>query len=361
MAKPLAQTHIVRFLKDPKVASSLFTAKDWELLLRQARRTNLLSRIAFLIDKSKLIDQVPEPLGHQLNGATIIADSNLQSVHREVSKIYAALSEIKSPFVLLKGAAYVASRKNTAHGRLFSDVDIMVKKELLGVSEKALYRHGWITSKIDPYDQKYYRKWMHELPPMRNLKRRSELDVHHTIIPPTARLKPDVQKIWGASEPVPDYPGLFVLSPCDMVLHSATHLFHEGEFHQGLRDLSDLDSLLREHSDNDPDFWQRLPERAKELNLSRPLYYGLRYCRILFDTPIPDQCYQEISVAGAPSRLGILAMDWLLMKAMTPTCIHHPNRFVGIPNFILYVRSHYLRMPPNLLIPHLIRKAFKPE
>lgn len=361
MASSLTHMQVVEFFRDAENASSRFTPKDWELLLRQARRTNLLCRTAFLVDKKNLIDRVPEQLRYHLEGSTMTADSNLRSVRWEVSKIYEALEQIKSPLVLLKGAAYVLQNCDAANGRLFSDVDIMVKKDRLEDSERNLYQNGWISTKIDAYDQKYYREWMHELPPMRNLKRRSELDVHHTIIPPTAHLKTDIQKIWDRVEPIPGYPGMFALSSIDMILHSAAHLFHEGEFDQGLRDLVDLDALLKEQAGKDPSFWEKLPERAQELNLSRPLYYGLRYCRKLLATPIPEDCYRKVSTLGAPIHLYRYVMDKMLLKAMTPSCIHHPNNFAGLSKFILFVRSHYLRMPLTLLIPHLIRKSLRPE
>ena len=361
MHKQLSSICLVQFLKDAESACKDFSANDWQLLIRQARRTNLLSRVAFLVEQKSLFDQIPRPLHFHLDGANTIASSNLRSVRWEVLKIHEALSKIKTPFVLLKGAAYVMSNCDAANGRLFFDVDIMVKKAQLGNAEKTLIKHGWICTNLDPYDQKYYREWMHELPPMRNLKRQSELDVHHTIIPPTAALKPNIQKIWDKVKPVPNHPEIFVLSPIDMILHSATHLFHEGDFGQGLRDLVDLDSLLKEHSKKDDNFWQELSDRAQDLDLSRPLFYGLRYCKKLLDTPIPDACYKQVSTNGAPPYIYQYAMDKMLLKAMMPICINYPSPFAGIANFILFVRSHYLRMPLRLLIPHLTKKALKNE
>lgn len=361
MNKQLSLICLVKFLKDAQGTSKHFLAKDWELLIRQARRVNLLSRIAFLVEQKNLLDQIPKPLHFHLKSANIIASSNLRSVKWEVLKVYEALSKTNTRFALLKGAAYVMSNGDAANGRLFSDVDIMVKKEQLDDAESTLTKHGWISTKIDPYDQKYYREWMHELPPMRNLRRQSELDVHHTIIPPTAALKPDIEKIWDKAVHVKNYPGMFVLSPIDMILHSAAHLFHEGDFEQGLRDLVDLDSLLIEHSEKDQDFWQKLSTRAIEMDLSRPLFYGLRYCKKLLGTDIPETCYKQVSIAGAPPRISQYAMDKMLLKAMMPSCINHPTSFAGIANFILFVRSHYLRMPLKLLIPHLTKKALKNE
>ena len=72
-----------------------------------------------------------------------------------------------------------------------------------------------------------------------------------------------------------------------MVLHSAAHLFQDGELNGGLRDLVDLDSLLR-HFGSDENFWGGLVSRAQTMDLERPLYYALRYCEQWLGTPVPD-------------------------------------------------------------------------
>ena len=94
-----------------------------------------------------------------------------------------------------------------------------------------------MTTHHDAYDQRYYRQWMHELPPLRHMTRQTVLDVHHTILPLTAHLKPDPAKLWEAAVGIEGQVNFCVLAPVDMVLHSATHLFHDGELEHGLRDL----------------------------------------------------------------------------------------------------------------------------
>ncbi len=353
----LQNSQLIRFLRNQQQAAMEFSCEDWQLLFRQARRCNLLSRIGFLIQQKSLRHLLPEKLLTHVDSAHHAAASNRRSVDWEILKIHSALREAGISFALLKGAAYVATERDAANGRLFSDVDILVSQENLANCETALIKHGWMTTKIDAYDQKYYRTWMHELPPMRNLKRRSSLDVHHTILPPTAALKPDVEKIWQQARQVAELPGVFTLSPIDTVLHSATHLFHEGDFEQGLRDLVDIDSLLREFSQNQPQFWLELLNRADELGLSRPLYYSLRYCSQLLHTPIPETTLKQAHANGSPSRLFQFIFDKLIYRAMKPAFIRHPARFSALANFFFYVRSHQLRMPVWLLLPHLIRKA----
>jgi hypothetical protein len=105
--------------------------------------------------------------------------------------------------------------------------------------------HGWSSAKTSAYDQRYYRRWMHELPPLKHNSRQTVLDVHHAILPTTARLKPDSRKLLAAATPIAGRPDLAVLSPVDMVLHSAAHLFCNEDVGNSLRDLVDLDCLLR--------------------------------------------------------------------------------------------------------------------
>ena len=124
MSKPLAKICLVQFLRNPQVNSKNLTIKDWEILIRQARRTNLLSRVACLIDQHNLLQHIPEQFHYHLTGANFVASSNLRSVKWEIAKIYEALGATETPFVLLKGAAYIMGESDAAKGRLFSDVDI---------------------------------------------------------------------------------------------------------------------------------------------------------------------------------------------------------------------------------------------
>jgi putative nucleotidyltransferase-like protein len=196
---------------------------------------------------------------------------------------------------------------------------------------------------------------MHELPPMRHVTRLSVIDVHHAILPETARLRPNPTMLREAALPLGDE-NLKVLAPADMVLHSAVHLFHDGEFDNGLRDLVDLDLLLR-HFATAPDFWSQLVSRAVSLELSRPLFYALRYTRGLLGTEVPGQTLMRAEV-GRPSRGVLQLMDTLSMRGLRPRHVLCDDWLSAPTLGLLYVRAHWLRMPPLLLARHLLQKAF---
>ena len=138
--------------------------------------------------------------------------------------------------------------------------------------EAALQDAGWQPIKLDPYHQRYYRTWMHELPPLRHRERGTVVDLHHTILPPTSRLKPDPAQLWAAARRLGGGP-VHVLAPADMVLHGAAHLFQDGDLRRALRDLVDIGDLLGH--------WHRArilaASRAarRQLGLGRPLFYAL--------------------------------------------------------------------------------------
>ena len=346
---------VSRIIRNPHGAADL-SLREWDLLVRQARYARLAARIHHQLATFGELEHVPTGVLRHLESASIVAKRHAEALRWEVLQIQKALVRLGVPVLLLKGAAYTMAGLPPAAGRLFVDVDIMVPKPALSDAEKVLNRYGWVTTSDDDYDQRYYRTWMHELPPMIHMKRQSVLDVHHTILPETARLHPDPYKLIVDAVPVEGLDEIYVLAPVDMVLHSATHLFSDGELEHGLRDLVDLDALLRHFGASD-EFWENLVGRAQELGLTRPLYYALRYTSRILGTPVPRGILERVKVWG-PSAVLALQMDQLFLRALRPTHPSCHDMFTGVARWMLYVRSHYLRMPFRLLIPHLFYKAF---
>ncbi|MFQ5958846.1 MAG: nucleotidyltransferase family protein [Alphaproteobacteria bacterium] len=330
-------------------------AADWDLLLRQARRTNVHARLAFAALDRGLLEQLPQTVQQHMAAARAVGADHERTIRWEINRIDRALTDLDVPVILLKGAAYVAAELPLARGRLVTDVDIMVPKESLFSVEKALRRHGWESMKLDPYDQRYYRTWMHELPPFMHRERRTVLDVHHTILPETSRLKPDPRKLAEAARAL-ERQQFYVLAPADMVAHGAAHLFHDGDMALALRDLVDLHDLIGRFGD-ERYFWSQLVLRAHELDLARPLFYALRYASRLLGTPVPEDV-TAAAAACAPPMSVLALMDGLVPRVLLPDHPDRPRRASSAAALLLYIRSHWLRMPPLLLAKHLSRKAF---
>ena len=321
------------------------TPRAWEQLLIEAQKAMVTARLAAKAIDEGWYDQIPLRPRRHLEAARRSCESQQHSVRWELSQIARALSSIDAPVLLLKGSAYVITGNSAAKGRTFSDIDLMVPKETLQDAEAALVVHGWI-SNVNEYDRRYYERWMHELPALQHVHRSSVIDLHHTIAPPLSRIPVDAQKLFSAARPI-EGTRFFVLAPGDMLLHSALHLLQEGDFSHGMRDLLDIDALLREFG-SASSFWPSLLERAQELGLMRPLYYAVDQAQNLLGTPLPQTFVKAIE-HHRPLFLTRRIMGLLIGSALQSS---------EFSRGLLYIRGHYMRMPLRLLIPHLVRKAW---
>ncbi|MFM8331784.1 MAG: nucleotidyltransferase family protein [Candidatus Methylumidiphilus sp.] len=344
-------------LNTPETLPALPPA-DWDLLLRVARRVRLLGRLEANLARFGLLSAIPPKAWEHLRASRNVIEHRRTLVSWEVNRLLWATKGIDAPLILLKGAAYVVAGLPPAPGRLFADVDLLVPEQSIGEIEERLVARGWMKLPIDPYDDRYYRVWMHEIPPLRHQERGTEIDIHHRLLPRTSRLASDPAPLLQDARPVGGDPRLLILAPADLVLHALVHLFLEGDPREGLRfrDLLDAHDLIR-HYGNEPGFWEGLAPRARQLGFARPLYYGLRFARKFFGTPIPGAVLAEAEKDAPPWPIRKL-MDSLVPLAMLPGHPDHPSRLASVARQILYLRAHWLRMPFAMLARHLAYKAW---
>ncbi len=226
--------------------------------------------------------------------------------------------------------------------------------EHLADAQQRLLAAGWQELELDAHDQHYYREWSHEVPPMRHPQHRIELDLHHNILPPVARTHVDADMLLARLQPS-NWPAWVVLHPLDQVLHSAAHLFLDSEMRDRVRDLVDLDGLLR-YFGAEPGFWSQLPERAQALGLAEPLALACHFCVRWLGTPIPAQTRQSIEANG-PGRW---RRAWLLPLFEAVLMPSEPDDSPPVKQdlaaMVLLARYHRQRMPLRILLPHLWHK-----
>jgi hypothetical protein len=365
---------LVAALRDPASTEAL-DADGWTALLTIARAEQLLGALARRLSGLA----VPEAVARILDEARINAEYQRRSALWEADSARRALADYPGKVVLMKGTAYAAAGLKAGEGRHIGDLDIMVARDDLPVVEKALLAAGWEWVKDDDYDDAYYRDHMHELPPLIHKTRDRMIDVHHTILPLTARPRPDAaamlaeavalqepvpllfrggdggggepQASFGTSQqeqtltvsrhhPNPSFKeeGLHIFSPADMVIHSAAHLLADGELDGGLRNLWDIHCLLSEFGDEA--FWPALKSRAQHHQLWPAVHRATRLAHQLDGTDIPKE-WQSWNGQD----------KWYVMRL---TARDHWGR--GTRKFIrliFYIRSHWLRMPPLMLARHL--------
>lgn len=337
-------------------APPVLTGIEWEKFLAHARRTRLIGRLAEQFRARGWLDGLPAGPAAQLRNALKEARRLHDETAWEATQLREALARVPTPIVLLKGAAYVLADLPPKPGRMFGDVDLLIERSQLRAAEGALLAKGWVAARLDPYDERYYRDLMHELPPMQHIERQTHIDVHHTLAPPTSRYALDARTLMAQRVALPAYPGLYVLAPCDMVLHSVAHLLQEGQFTTGLRDLLDIRDLLV-HFGRDPAFGPRLLQRATQLGLTTPLYYAWKLASVLLAMPSAPEFAERIGHCAPrwPQRRLMLRLLATVMLGNDPA---GTQRGETCARLLLYVRSHWMRMPWYQILPHLARKAW---
>ena len=355
MTSTTAHNLLVTALRDP-AAMAGWDETVWKALLSVARNEGLLARLYTTLEEQGLISKLPGKVRTLLDESRCACARNHTDLRFEVNRLTRALAQLQVPIILLKGGAYVVADLPPARGRFASDLDILVPETRIEAVEQALLAAGWERAQLEHYDEHYYRDWMHEIPPLWHPDRLLVIDLHHTIVPRTARVTPNAKALLEAAIPLED-PRLRVLCPTDMVLHSAVHLFNE-EMRHGLRDLVDLHDLLT-HFGKDSRFWADLQVRADLHNLERTLFYLLRYSERLLATEIPESAREQAARRGAPSAVLRPIMDQLMIRALNPLPPGRPQPARALALWLLYVRSHWLKMPPLLLVRHLVVKGLR--
>ena len=324
---------LVRALREP---ASVAGGCDWTALISAGRAEQLIGTLAFRLEGLALPGRVERLLAmHRADAERV----RVQALW-EAEMARRALAPLGVPVVLLKGTAFLAAGLDAAQGRSIGDLDILVPRAALAQVEQALVGVGWEPMK-EGYDDLYYREWMHELPPLIHRERDRMIDVHHTILPLTARPTPDAEGLVADSLVLPD--GLRMLNQEDILVHAAAHLLADGDMAGGLRNLWDIDRLLREFG-ADAGYWERLSARAEHHQLAGPVRRAARLAASLYGTPVPPG-WTGGSAADAWFKRRLLARDGWGRQTRPVT------------RFGAYVRGHWMRMPPLMLARHLIRKA----
>jgi hypothetical protein len=324
---------LVAALRDPASVARL-DARGWTELLAIARAEQMIGTLAHRLHGLPM----PGAAARILDDARQSAEQGRVAALWEAEMARRALAPLGIDLVLLKGTAFVAAGLSAGVGRAIGDLDILVRRARIEDAEAALLAAGWEWVKPDPYDDAYYRRWMHELPPLIHRDRDRMIDVHHTILPPTARITPDAEGLLADSIALAD--GVRMLSREDVLCHAVAHLFADGDLAGGLRNLWDIHCLLDEFAE--AGFAARLNARAGHHGLGREMARALRLREALYvdgggDTSLADRLYIRRLLArdgwGRQSRRGT--------------------------RLAFYIRSHWLRMPPAMLARHLWTKFRK--
>jgi hypothetical protein len=297
-------------------------------------------------------NELPENIRRHFETSIVQTQRISTQVKAECETITSLLNNIKIPSIILKGAAYSNLSNSASLGRSYTDIDILVPKENIDSAAEHLLCYGWTPQILSDYDEKYYREWAHEIPPLYHNKRGTVMDLHHNLIPPISGRAPDIGLFTKNSI---EHKTITTLCPSAMVLHSAVHLFTSEEFDKGFRDISDIYLLIEENKSDE--FWTQIIELAETTKFTLELFFALRYCEFLFELKVPESIRDDLN-AYYKSPLKLKYWDYLFQTVLVPH--HHTFNPLGssLPYRLAFLRGHYIKMPLPTLIKHTAHKIY---
>ncbi len=343
---------IVDILLNPSLLLSMPLAQQSDLMI-VLRHQKIIARFAYLTKQYDVFDKLHEKTQRHLKNALKIAEKQKEQVQLEASLISNLLKNESKFVVFLKGAAYTLSDTLVGKGRVYSDIDILVNKAELKSCEQTLAFDGWLGQEISNYDDKYYRKWAHEIPPLEHCERGTIIDVHHNIIPIISQDAPTVEALTSFIQT--NKQGIQTLTPAAQFVHSAVHLFRNEDYNNAFRDISDLYLMLLNENGNEvnENFLLDVQKVADDLTFNYEV--GLAYSLVsqIFSLNIPKNFIERNL---NKSRLRTAFDQFIFKDVLLPQHDLLPGSHTPFKHFLAIIRGHFIKMPFALLCYHLIVK-----
>lgn len=327
---------------------------DWVDVIRIFRSEGVLARFACLLEDSGITAQLPNYVIKHLANAKLVASRQVSSVTFECEEILHIAKTKHEKIYLLKGAAYCLANLSFSKGRTFSDIDLLVTKDLLAKTETTLKLHGWLSEPLSKYDEAYYREWAHEVPPMIHSGRGTVIDLHHNLYLPISGRAPKIELFLdGAIE----IQGFHILRPAAMTLHAVIHLMLNDDLKHAFRDLNDLHLMMTEFDGQC--YWDDLLELAGKSGFENELFLACRYCQHFFQTSISNEHLTKLAKMHQMNWLEVKFLDKCYMLALSPKHKLLKSPFSSFAVSLIITRAHLKKMPIKTLLFHSIYKGYR--
>ena len=264
-------------------------AIPWSGMARLARNYGLGPLLHAAIQENGL--DVPREIGDPLKEAYYRLAAANAVRFQELAKVLATLSAAGIPVLVLKGALLAETVYGNLALRPMSDLDLLIPRERIHEIPQVLAPLGYRLSAGEAgYSFAYDTLFCGEIILCKDTPVLPVvLDVHWHLLAVewfhhTGRV--DLEALWETVCPLRiDGTPARQLCPEDNLLHLCLHagISHSYVY---LLNLIDIDHAISIYRDLD---WDRFLQRARDFQVRSAAYFGLRFTRDLFDTPIPDR------------------------------------------------------------------------
>lgn len=323
-------------MQHPDVAVE-WSDEQWGAILPLANHMELLPQLAARWTNLDAFEQLPVAVQDRLRREVQKSDFTRVNMRYEMEQVARLLSDLGTPLVLLKGCAYLLADQAWALGRRTSDVDLLIQESSVDAAAKRLLEHHFeVDDKLSEKDTRYYRRWLHELPPIKHQYRKLEIDLHFRLLPvgdpSTFDASPLIERATAIAGTAYHW-----LDPVDRVIHAAINLGRTGEFRRAFRDMWDIRKMT-EVALAEGDFdWGVLSQRAREIRISGTVARVMLLAQQCIDLPLPEG-WCEATTGRPPEKVRGSRLYRLMFVGATPDGRAYRSRRRRAANWML---EHY--------------------
>jgi hypothetical protein len=278
------------------VLGGVLAPQEARRIVERAARLGVAPILWDRLQGGKAAGRLPEELRAELRRFTYAQTLYNTVMLRELGELLEGLRQTGVQPVVLKGAALAGRLYRNVGLRTLSDLDLLVRPSELPAADGVLRRRGY-RQRVDPRFRTLYRHHHHTAPyaPPRGHPR---VELHTGLISPDHGLHPDLERMRARCRDARFHRALgAILCPEDQLLHVCLHLSLSDRFVRGLKDLMDIDGLVRETEDLD---WDRFLATTEDAGLGRPVCYALGLARRCLHTPLPAAVVRRLRCHRLP-------------------------------------------------------------
>ncbi|WP_145387239.1 nucleotidyltransferase family protein [Stieleria neptunia] len=298
---PAELLRLVNRLREDASICREWDLRTWDRVIRFANHTSSLAQISHDLHCGGLVEYLPVGVRARLQRENWLTAFNHRIIRYETAAVGRILAPLQVPLVLLKGSAYLTAGCEWAAGRTTNDIDLLVREQDLDDVDRALRRNEFAPNEYNSdRDERYYRRWLHELAPRSHVYRHIEIDLHFRLLPFGDPYSFPVDGMIDRSRPIPGTPYSW-LDPVDCVLNSIVNLGHTGEYRRAFRDLWDLRYLVESSGGETPFDWEALSSRTERYGLAKTVGNVLALAAELVGLELPPGWMEQTTGASIES------------------------------------------------------------
>ncbi len=179
----------------------------WDYILSKSIELDLAPIVYFNLKTlskryPEVLEVIPEHIVEELKKKYYINTAKNKLFFEELNNILNSFNEAGIPIIVLKGAALAELFYNDRGLRKMVDIDILVRKEYLGLSEEIMKKLNYNPRESNIPSDRHFMENHHHLVPYLSEDKLVQVEIHHNLIPNSNPHSIDLSRVWKRADRV---------------------------------------------------------------------------------------------------------------------------------------------------------------